>query len=91
MAFDSLSPVAPTRVRCLLVPRGPITQADFLRFKQMLELESIIRLGDVSPSDGLGNSRSTISKLDSAEADGARSLFSAGFPVRERLLQYMRC
>ena len=52
MLFEPLSPVAPARVRCLLIPCGNIARTEFQRFKRMLEQGSIVRLGDVSPSDG---------------------------------------
>ena len=52
MGYDPLSPVAPARVRCLLVPCGQLSRSKFLQAKERLEKESIVRLGDVSPSDG---------------------------------------
>ena len=56
MGLDPLSPVAPARVRCLLVPCGQISRTQFLRHKQRLEQDSTVRLGDVSPIDEPRNS-----------------------------------
>ncbi|KAI9802782.1 MAG: hypothetical protein M1833_001381 [Piccolia ochrophora] len=52
--LDPLSPVAPARVRVLLLPIGRITRASFLDVVARLESESVVRLGDVSP-DGRPN------------------------------------
>ncbi|MCJ1395781.1 hypothetical protein MMC18_008667 [Xylographa bjoerkii] len=50
MGIDALSPVAPARIRCLLLPSGPITRSRFLTFVERLRQESTVRLGDVSPN-----------------------------------------
>ena len=57
MGLDPLSPIAPARIRALLVPLGRIKQSRFHSFVQRLEPENVVRLGDVSP-DGRPN-RST--------------------------------
>ncbi|MCJ1433723.1 hypothetical protein MMC27_003087 [Xylographa pallens] len=50
MGIDALSPVAPARIRCLLLPSGTITRSRFLTFVERLQQESTVRLGDVSPN-----------------------------------------
>ncbi|MCJ1285548.1 hypothetical protein MMC26_004889 [Xylographa opegraphella] len=50
MGVDALSPVAPARIRCLLVPSGTITRSRFLTFVERLQQEATVRLGDVSPT-----------------------------------------
>ncbi|KAH0558698.1 hypothetical protein GP486_004655 [Trichoglossum hirsutum] len=54
MVLDPLSPIAPARVRALLLPVGRIKRSRFLEFAERLKPESIVRLGDVSP-DGRPN------------------------------------
>jgi hypothetical protein len=54
MLPDPLSPIAPARVRVLLLPLGRIRRSRFLGFVERLKLENVIRLGDVSP-DGRPN------------------------------------
>ncbi|MCJ1401374.1 hypothetical protein MMC11_004586 [Xylographa trunciseda] len=50
MGIDALSPVAPARIRCLLLPSGTIKRSRFLTFVERLQQESTVRLGDVSPN-----------------------------------------
>ena len=52
--LDQLSPVAPARVRVVLLPIGQIKRARFLRFVERLHPENVVRLGDISP-DGRPN------------------------------------
>jgi hypothetical protein len=54
MGFDPLSPIAPARVRMLLLPVGRIKRARFLSFVERLQPENVVRLGDISP-DGRPN------------------------------------
>ena len=49
MGLDPLSPVAPARVRALLLPLGRIKRSRFGEFVERLLLENVVRLGDVSP------------------------------------------
>ncbi|CAI6329166.1 unnamed protein product [Periconia digitata] len=49
MALDPLSPIAPARIRALLLPIGRIKRSRFLTFVDSLQSHSLIRLGDVSP------------------------------------------
>ena len=49
MGLDPLSAIAPARVRVLVLPVGRIVSARFLAFINRLQLESIVRLGDVTP------------------------------------------
>ncbi|KUJ20098.1 Trs120-domain-containing protein [Mollisia scopiformis] len=52
--LDQLSPVAPARVRVVLLPIGQIKRARFLSFVDRLQPENVVRLGDISP-DGRPN------------------------------------
>jgi hypothetical protein len=49
MAVDPLSPIAPARIRALLLPVGRIKRSRFLTFVDLLQQESLVRLGDISP------------------------------------------
>jgi len=57
MGLDPLSPIAPARIRALLLPFGRIKRTRFQSFVGRLQPENVVRLGDVSP-DGRPN-RST--------------------------------
>lgn len=49
MALDPFSPVAPARVKLLLIPVGQIKQSVFENSVRRLQQEHVVRLGDVSP------------------------------------------
>jgi hypothetical protein len=49
MAVDPLSPIAPARIRALLLPVGRIKRSRFIAFVDLLQQESLVRLGDISP------------------------------------------
>ena len=49
MALDGLSYTATSRLRALLCPIGRIKRSRFLEFVERVQLENIVRLGDVSP------------------------------------------
>ncbi|KAK2764929.1 hypothetical protein FQN54_008626 [Arachnomyces sp. PD_36] len=49
MGVDPLSPIAPVRLRSLLLPVGKIKRSRFLDFAARLQAENVVRLGDVSP------------------------------------------
>ncbi|KAI9813759.1 MAG: hypothetical protein M1827_003549 [Pycnora praestabilis] len=49
MGSDPLSPIAPARVKALLLPLGKIKRARFSGFVERLRPENVVRLGDVSP------------------------------------------
>jgi hypothetical protein len=49
MAVDPLSPIAGARIRALLLPVGRIKRSRFLKFVELLQQQSLVRLGDVSP------------------------------------------
>ena len=49
MNVDPLSPIAPVRLRALLLPVGRIKRSRFLSFAARLQAENVIRLGDISP------------------------------------------
>ncbi|GFF53838.1 transport protein particle subunit trs120 [Aspergillus udagawae] len=50
MAVDPLSPIAPARLRALLLPVGRIKRSRFLSFAARLQAENVVRLGDISPN-----------------------------------------
>ncbi|RDL35284.1 uncharacterized protein BP5553_07215 [Venustampulla echinocandica] len=52
--LDQLSPIAPARVRVVLLPIGQIKRSRFLGFVERLQPENVVRLGDISP-DGRPN------------------------------------
>ncbi|KFY99708.1 hypothetical protein V498_00562, partial [Pseudogymnoascus sp. VKM F-4517 (FW-2822)] len=49
MVFDPLSPIAPARVKALILPLGQVKRAHFETFVQRLYPENVVRLGDISP------------------------------------------
>ncbi|KAL5360925.1 TRAPP II complex [Aspergillus floccosus] len=49
MGVDPLSPIAPVRIRALLLPIGKIRRSRFLSFAARLQAENVVRLGDISP------------------------------------------
>lgn len=49
MAVDPLSPIAPARIRALLLPVGRIKRSQFLAFVDLLQPQCSVRLGDISP------------------------------------------
>ncbi|PWY71544.1 hypercellular protein HypA [Aspergillus sclerotioniger CBS 115572] len=49
MGVDPLSPIAPVRLRALLLPIGKIKRSRFLSFAARLQAENVVRLGDISP------------------------------------------
>jgi hypothetical protein len=49
MAVDPMSPIAPARIRVLLLPVGRIRRSRFLTYVELLQQQSLVRLGDISP------------------------------------------
>ncbi|KAL4818216.1 TRAPP II complex [Aspergillus spinulosporus] len=49
MGVDPLSPIAPARLRALILPVGKIKRSRFLSFAARLQAENVVRLGDISP------------------------------------------
>ncbi|KAL4877677.1 TRAPP II complex [Aspergillus karnatakaensis] len=49
MGVDPLSPIAPARLRTLILPVGRIKRSRFLSFAARLQAENVVRLGDISP------------------------------------------
>ncbi|CEL01615.1 Putative Hypercellular protein HypA [Aspergillus calidoustus] len=49
MGVDPLSPIAPARLRALVLPVGKIRRSRFLSFTARLQAENVVRLGDISP------------------------------------------
>ncbi|OJJ43803.1 hypothetical protein ASPZODRAFT_19106 [Penicilliopsis zonata CBS 506.65] len=54
MGVDPLSPIAPARLKALLLPVGKIKRSRFLGFAARLQADNVVRLGDISP-DGRPN------------------------------------
>ncbi|KAK5631176.1 hypothetical protein RRF57_006891 [Xylaria bambusicola] len=54
MSLDSLLPVAPARVRALVLPIGQIKRERFQSFAQRLHEEHVVQLRDIS-ADGRPN------------------------------------
>lgn len=50
MGLDALSPVAPARIQCLLLPCGKIKRSRFLDSVERLQQVGTVRLGDISPN-----------------------------------------
>ena len=72
MAVDSLSPIAPARIRALLLPVGRIKRSRFLAYVDLLREHSWVRLGDVSPDPRPDRSMLLpLAPLPSKLADGA--------------------
>lgn len=63
MAVDPLSPIAPARIRALLLPVGRIKRSRFLAFVELLQPQCMVRLGDISPDPR--PDRSTLSQFRS--------------------------
>ncbi|KAH9882730.1 hypothetical protein J1614_000095, partial [Plenodomus biglobosus] len=49
MVVDPLSPIAPARIRALLLPVGRIKRSRFMAYVNLLQQQSLVRLGDISP------------------------------------------
>ena len=64
MGLDPFSPVAPARVRCLLLPCGRIQASRYSTFVERLKQNLTVRLSDVSPNDGAQRSRSQLLPID---------------------------
>lgn len=58
--LDQLSPVAPARVRVVLLPTGQIKRVRFLSFVDRLRPENVVRLGDISPDGRPNRSENTL-------------------------------
>ena len=63
MGLDALSPIAPARVKALLVPVGQIKSSRFADFIHRLRQENVVRLGDVSP-DGRPHRSMLLKQVD---------------------------
>ena len=57
MGVDPMSPIAPARLRALLLPIGKIKRSRFLSFSARLQSENVVRLGDISPDARPNRSR----------------------------------
>lgn len=78
MGVDPLSPIAPARLRALLLPIGKIKQSRFLSFAKRVQAENVVRLGDISPD---ARPNRSMRRLDSVSLPLWR-----GFNCLERLL-----
>lgn len=65
MAADPISPIAPARVRVLVLPAGRIKRQRFMTFFERLQHESTVRLGDISPDSRPDRSRRLALRLKS--------------------------
>lgn len=54
MSLDPLLPIAPARVKALLLPLGKIKAERFVSFVERLQAEHVVHLRDISP-DGRPN------------------------------------
>lgn len=54
MSSDPLLPIAPARVRALLLPLGKIKTQRFAEFVKLLQAENVVHLRDIS-ADGRPN------------------------------------
>ncbi|EEH16791.1 hypothetical protein PABG_06878 [Paracoccidioides brasiliensis Pb03] len=63
MAVDPLSPVAPARLRALLLPVGKIKRSRFLSLVERLRANNVVRLSDVSPDANGRPNRNSFSPL----------------------------
>jgi hypothetical protein len=59
MGADPLSPIAPARVRVLVLPVGRIKKRRFASFVERIQQETAVRLGDISPDGRPDKSRQT--------------------------------
>ena len=75
MAVDPLSPVAPARIRALLLPVGRIRRSRFLNYVELLQSESMVRLGDISP-DSRPDRSMLFLECEEASANEASDMFS---------------
>lgn len=66
MSISPISPIAPARVRAVLVPLGKIRKQKFDTFVERLREDYIVRLGDVSPDALAERSKHGIFPSDSA-------------------------
>lgn len=60
MSSDPLLPIAPARVKALLLPLGKITAQRFTAFVKLLQEEYVVHLRDIS-ADGRPNRSMTFS------------------------------
>jgi hypothetical protein len=67
MGVDPLSPIAPARVRVLLLPIGKIKRARFLSLVERLQPENVVRLGDISPDGRPNRSKRRLLLLNGAD------------------------
>ncbi|KAL7958926.1 TRAPP II complex [Trichoderma compactum] len=70
MSLDPLLPIAPARVKALLLPLGKIKAARFARFAERLQAEHVVQLRDIS-ADGRPNRTSPDMFSPLAYPDGA--------------------
>lgn len=82
MPADTLSAVAPARVRALLLPAGRIKKSRFKIFVERLQQEPAVRLGDISPdgrpdrSEDINTIHSRWSLYMTAADNGSIDMFS---------------
>lgn len=70
MAFDPLSPIAPARVRAIVLPVGRLKRSRFAEFLQLLREQRAVRLGDVTPDARPDRCKSRLrTELSAAKGD----------------------
>lgn len=79
MAVDPLSPIAPARIRALLLPVGRIKRSRFLAFVELLQPQCMVRLGDISPDprpDRSTEPSGLATALSCADSSGSADMFN---------------
>jgi hypothetical protein len=67
MAQDPLSPLAPAKVRVLVLPLGQIKRARFATFLDRLSAENVVHLRDISVDGRPNRSKTLRNPLQAAE------------------------
>ncbi|KAL1863759.1 hypothetical protein Plec18167_008057 [Paecilomyces lecythidis] len=76
MGIDPLSPIAPVRLRALLLPVGNIKRSRFLSFAERLQAENVVRLGDISPDSRPNRSIADGTELPPSDASNGAAVTS---------------
>ena len=63
MVIDPISPIAPARVRVVLLPLGRIKKQRFDGFVERLRVENTVRLGDISPDALADKSKNSLKSI----------------------------
>lgn len=79
MSLDSLLPIAPARVRALVLPVGQLKRDRFSNFVQRLNQHNVVHLGDIT-----ADSRPNRSEFLDLPRPSSTPLASAGPPKKKR-------